>query len=152
MFLTVEGGGHSMIGGFKKSNWIIYIPPSVIYLLFSYLINMEGWIYHDWYIKSEIIYVTPWKLLRIFKVAKYWKQLNLSQYCIYATTFLICLTTSEFSTLDKSYKRKKTTEKNNMLFSEEDVFMNERDGSVTKSTKSRKVTLQDGSSFIYIAL
>ena len=40
----------------------IYIPPSVIYLLFSYLINMEGWIYHDWYIESEIIYVTPWKL------------------------------------------------------------------------------------------
>ena len=34
-----------------------------------------------------------------------------------------------------------------MLFSEEeDVFMNERDGSVTVSTKSRKVTLQDGSS------
>ena len=33
-----------------------------------------------------------------------------------------------------------------MLFSEEDVFMNERDGSVTVSTKSRKVTVQDGSS------
>ena len=34
-------------------------PPSIIYLLFSYLINMEGWIYHDWYIENEIIYVTP---------------------------------------------------------------------------------------------
>ena len=36
-----------------------------------------------------------------------------------------------------------------MLFSdeeEEDVFMNERYGSVTVSTKSRKVTVQDGSS------
>ena len=34
-----------------------------------------------------------------------------------------------------------------MLFSEEeDVFMNERDGSVTVSTESRKVTLQDWSS------
>ena len=33
-----------------------------------------------------------------------------------------------------------------MLFSEEDVFMNERDDSVTVSTKSRKVTLQEGSS------
>ena len=100
MFLTGEGGGHSMIGGSKKSNWKIYVPPSVIYLLFSYLINMEGWIYYDWYKESEIIYVTPWKLLRIFKVAKYWKELNLSQYCINAKTFHKCLTTSEFSTLD----------------------------------------------------
>ena len=34
-----------------------------------------------------------------------------------------------------------------MLFSEEEhVFMNERDGSVTVSTKSRKVILKDGSS------
>ena len=104
-------GDIAWLGGSKKSNWIIYIPPSVIYLLFSYLINMKGWIYHDWYIESEIIYVTPWKLLRIFKVAKYWKQLNLSQYCIYATNFLICLTTSEFSTLDKSYKKKTTGKK-----------------------------------------
>ena len=33
-----------------------------------------------------------------------------------------------------------------MLFSEEeDVFMNEGDGSVTGSTKSRKVTVQVGS-------
>ena len=54
----------------------MYISLSIIYLLFSYLINMEGWIYHDWYIESDIIYVTPWKLLRIFKVAKHWKQLT----------------------------------------------------------------------------
>ena len=83
----IGGGG----GGGKKVNWKMYIPPSVIYLLFSYLINMDAWIYHDWYIESEIIYVTVWKLLRIFKVAKYWKQLNLSQYCIYATTFHIAM-------------------------------------------------------------
>ena len=99
-------GGTFYDWGVQKVKLKNLYPPSVIYLLFSYLINMEGWIYHDWYIESEIIYVTPWELLRIIKVAKYWNQLNLSQYCIYATTFHICLTTSEFSTLDKSYKKK----------------------------------------------
>ena len=47
-----------MIGGPIEIMNNLY-PPSVIYLLFFYLINMEGWIYHDWYIESEIIYVTP---------------------------------------------------------------------------------------------
>ena len=45
-------------------------------------------------------------------------------------------------------QKKKTTEKKAiaMLFSEEeDVFTIERDGSVTVSTKSRKVTVQVGS-------
>ena len=63
MFLTE--GDIPWWGGAKKYNWKMYIHPSIIYLLFSYLINMEGWIYHDWYIENEIIYVTPWKLLRI---------------------------------------------------------------------------------------
>ena len=101
------------LGGLKSLTEKFMYPPSVIYLLFSYLINMEGWIYHDWYIESEIIYVTPWKLLRIFKVAKYWKQLNLSQYCIYATTFHICLTINLNFQLMTNPTKKKTEKKSN---------------------------------------
>ena len=35
---SLERGGHSMIGGSKKSNWIIYIPP-FCYLFIIFLSN-----------------------------------------------------------------------------------------------------------------
>ena len=83
------GGTFHDWGRSKKSNWKNVYPPSKSF--FFYLINMDmPWLVY----RKRNNSCHPLKWLRIYKVAKYWKQLNLSQYCIYATTFHICLTTS----------------------------------------------------------